>query len=55
MTNKPEVPTEMLRRQADQLLLMAARSGDTQLLREAEALYKRLEVDNLPWTRTGMR
>ncbi|MEK3795804.1 hypothetical protein MKX42_29065 [Paenibacillus sp. FSL R7-0204] len=55
MKNKPEVPSEILRRQADQLLLMSARSGDMQLLREAEALYKRLEVENLPLSRTGMR
>lgn len=53
--NKPEVPADILRRQADQLLLMSARSGDMQLLREAEALYKRLEVENLPLSRTGMR
>ncbi|MEK3902549.1 MULTISPECIES: hypothetical protein [unclassified Paenibacillus] len=55
MKNKPEVPADILRRQADQLLLMSARSGDMQLLREAEALYKRLEVENLPLSRTGMR
>ncbi|ETT52390.1 hypothetical protein MKZ07_28675 [Paenibacillus sp. FSL P4-0338] len=55
MKNKPEVPSEILHRQADQLLLMAARSGDMQLLREAESLYKRLEAENLPLSRTGMR
>ncbi|NQX47429.1 hypothetical protein HQN87_19020 [Paenibacillus tritici] len=53
--NKPDVPSDKLRRQADQLLLMAARSGDMQLLKEAETLYKKLEVENLPWSRTGMR
>ncbi|MEK5034478.1 hypothetical protein MKY96_23725 [Paenibacillus sp. FSL R7-0302] len=55
MRNKPEVPADILRRQADHLLLMAARSGDMQLLREAEALYKRLEAENLPLSRIGMR
>ncbi|MEK3713000.1 hypothetical protein [Paenibacillus sp. FSL R7-0333] len=55
MKNKPEVPADILRRQADQLLLMAARSGDMQLLREAEALYKRLEAEHLPLSRIGMR
>ncbi|MNI53920.1 hypothetical protein D3C73_1087800 [compost metagenome] len=39
----PEV-TEKVRRQADKLLLLAARSGDMQLVKEAEMLYKQLEA-----------
>ncbi|MNW13936.1 hypothetical protein D3C71_2120230 [compost metagenome] len=35
---------ERLRRQADKLLLLAARSGDMQLVKEAEVLYKQLEA-----------
>jgi hypothetical protein len=35
--------SEHLRRHADQLLLMAARSGDLTLLKQAEALYKQSE------------
>lgn len=55
MRNKPEDYTGRLRRQADGLLLMAARSADMQLLKEAEALYKRLEAEQLPLGRTAMR
>jgi hypothetical protein len=43
--NQQQVSTEKLRRQADKLLLLAARSGDMQLVKEAEALYKQLEVE----------
>ncbi|UQZ35059.1 hypothetical protein C2I18_16940 [Paenibacillus sp. PK3_47] len=35
---------EKLRRQADKVLLLAARSGDLQLVKEAEMLYKQLSV-----------
>ncbi|AIQ50895.1 hypothetical protein [Paenibacillus sp. FSL R7-0331] len=35
---------DKLRRQADKLLLLAARSGDMQLVKEAEVLYKQLEA-----------
>ncbi|WP_342564494.1 hypothetical protein NST84_04775 [Paenibacillus sp. FSL R7-0345] len=38
------VLSERLRRQADKLLLLAARSGDMQLVKEAEVLYKQLEA-----------
>lgn len=47
--------SDKLRRQADKLLLMAARSGDLQLVKEAEALYKQLEAENLQWSRAGSR
>lgn len=55
MNSKAEEYYDKLRRQADRLLLMAARSTDMQLLKEAEALYKRLEAENLPLGRTAMR
>lgn len=42
-SNDP-VLAERIRRQADKLLLLAARSGDMQLVKEAEVLYKRLEA-----------
>lgn len=35
---------ERLRRQADKVLLLAARSGDMQLVKEAEVLYKQLSI-----------
>lgn len=35
---------EKLRRQADRVLLLAARSGDLQLVKEAEMLYKQLNI-----------
>ncbi|OBZ08880.1 hypothetical protein A8L34_22250 [Bacillus sp. FJAT-27264] len=39
---------EHLRRHADNLLLLAARSGDLSLLKEAEALYKRSDRELQP-------
>lgn len=39
---------DTLRRQADKLLLMAARSQDMLLLREAESMYKRSDLEVLP-------
>ncbi|MNY68831.1 hypothetical protein D3C86_2066590 [compost metagenome] len=36
--------SEKVRRQADKLLLLAARSGDMQLVKEAEMLYRQLEA-----------
>lgn len=36
---------DKLRRQADKLLLLAARSGDLQLAKEAESLYRRLDAE----------
>lgn len=36
--------SEKLRRQADKLLLLAARSGDMQLVKEAEMVYRQLEA-----------
>lgn len=36
--------SEKMRRQADKLLLLATRSGDMQLVKEAEMLYKQLEA-----------
>lgn len=41
---RDQVLEERLRRQADKLLLLAARSGDMQLVKEAEVLYKQLEA-----------
>ncbi|MNU11709.1 hypothetical protein D3C72_2597770 [compost metagenome] len=40
---------DKLRRQADDLLLLAARSGDMQLVKEAESLYKQLDVGVQLW------
>lgn len=49
-TNNPLHPVyEKLRRQADKLLLLAARSGDMVLVREAELLYKQLSSESRPW------
>lgn len=45
------VPSDKLRRQADKLLLLAARSGDMQLVKEAESLYKQLESKEEPRVR----
>lgn len=42
--NADPVLSERVRRQADKLLLLAARSGDMQLVKEAELLYKQLEA-----------
>jgi transcriptional antiterminator Rof (Rho-off) len=44
-------PSDKLRRQADKLLLLAARSGDMQLVKEAESLYKQLESKEEPRVR----
>jgi hypothetical protein len=51
--NSPELLASKLRRQADQLLLLAARSGDLQLvLKQAEALYKQSEGrDSFLWAK----
>ena len=42
---------EMLRRHADSLLLLAIRTGDRQLTREAENLYRKSEVEPLIHTK----
>ncbi|MNN92578.1 hypothetical protein D3C81_2108840 [compost metagenome] len=44
-----------LRRQADKLLLMATRSGDMQLVKEAESVYKQLEADVQPRSKAATR
>ncbi|KWX75063.1 hypothetical protein [Paenibacillus jilunlii] len=46
---------EHLRRQADDLLLLAARSGDMQLVKEAETVYKQLDAESQVWWRTATR
>lgn len=51
--NKGRAILENLRRQADQLLLLATRSGDMQLLREAELIYKQLDAEIMPWGRAA--
>jgi hypothetical protein len=45
--NQHQIFYDKLRRQADKLLLLAARSGDMQLVKEAEMLYKQLEAETL--------
>ncbi|WNS41266.1 hypothetical protein [Paenibacillus sp. MMS20-IR301] len=50
-SRKQAIPCDKLRRQADKLLLLAARSGDMQLVKEAEALYKQLEGEELAWSK----
>lgn len=42
--NADPLVCEKVRRQADKLLLLAARSGDMQLVKEAELMYKQLEA-----------
>ncbi|ASA26038.1 hypothetical protein [Paenibacillus donghaensis] len=42
-TGRQTCAYDKLRTQADQLLLLATRSGDMQLLKEAETLYKQLD------------
>ncbi|MBW4081383.1 hypothetical protein [Paenibacillus sp. S150] len=46
---------EHLRRQADNLLLLAARSGDMQLVKEAETVYKQLDAEGQLWWKTATR
>ncbi|WP_379154462.1 hypothetical protein [Paenibacillus sp. sgz5001063] len=46
---------EHLRRQADDLLLLAARSGDLQLVKEAETVYKQLDAETPVWRKTSTR
>ncbi|MNE82324.1 hypothetical protein D3C80_1790410 [compost metagenome] len=46
---------EHLRRQADDLLLLAARSGDMELVKEAETVYKQLDAESQFWRRTATR
>ncbi|KWX73033.1 hypothetical protein AMQ84_24360 [Paenibacillus riograndensis] len=46
---------EHLRRQADDLLLLAARSGDMELVKEAETVYKQLDAESQVWRRTATR
>ncbi|MGN7763033.1 hypothetical protein [Paenibacillus sp. 22594] len=46
---------EHLRRQADDLLLLAARSGDMQLVKEAETVYKQLDAEVNVWRKTATR
>lgn len=53
--NYLQIPSDKLRRQVDKLLLLAARSGDMQLLKEAELLYNRLETDIEPRARMVTR
>lgn len=50
--NQIETFSEKLRRQADKLLLLAARSGDMQLVKEAESVYKQLDVAGQLWWKT---
>ncbi|WP_379132319.1 hypothetical protein [Paenibacillus sp. sgz500958] len=38
----------IIRRQADKLLLLAVRSGDAQLLKEAESMYRMIEAEVFP-------
>ncbi|MNC35542.1 hypothetical protein D3C76_57390 [compost metagenome] len=50
-----QIDYERLRRQADDLLLLAARSGDMQLVKEAETVYKQLDAESQVWWRTATR
>lgn len=50
-----QVPSDKLRRQADKLLLLAARSGDMQLMKEAELLYKQLDSETEPRVKSVTR